>query len=74
MGATKLSNLVEIESGGERAMASHAADMLGGSKRCVVVMGFGVKTDYATGRTHNLDKSHRLLLEPVVAEKGLVCV
>src|SRR5678815_6169186 len=43
-------------------------------KRCFVVMGFGVKTDFATGRKLDLDKSYRLLIKPVVEEKGLVCV
>ncbi|HKS41807.1 MAG TPA: TRAFs-binding domain-containing protein [Blastocatellia bacterium] len=42
-------------------------------KRCFVVMGFGVKTDYATGRKLDLDKSYRLLIRPVVEEKGLIC-
>jgi hypothetical protein len=43
-------------------MASQAANMSGRSKRCFVVMGFGVKTDHATGRTLNLDKPYRLLV------------
>ncbi|HEX8422021.1 MAG TPA: hypothetical protein VF634_01345, partial [Pyrinomonadaceae bacterium] len=43
-------------------------------KRCFVVMGFGVKSDYATGRKLDLDKSYRLMIKPVVEEKGLVCV
>lgn len=42
-------------------------------KRCFVIMGFGIKTDYATGRTLNLDKSYRLLIKPVVEERGFVC-
>ena len=42
--------------------------------RCFVVMGFGTKTDYATGRKLDLNKSYRLLIKPVVEEKGLVCV
>jgi hypothetical protein len=37
-------------------------------------MGFGVKTDYATGRKLDLNKSYRLLIKPVIEEKGLVCV
>jgi tetratricopeptide (TPR) repeat protein len=44
------------------------------AKRCFVVMGFGVKTDYATGRKLDLNKSYRLLIKPAVEEKGLVCV
>lgn len=43
-------------------------------KRCFVVMGFGIKTDYATGRKLDLNKSYRLLIKPVVEEKGLVCI
>jgi hypothetical protein len=45
-----------------------------GPKRCFVVMGFGIKTDYATGRKLDLNKSYRLLIKPVAEEKGLVCV
>jgi len=37
-------------------------------------MGFGIKTDYATGRKLDLNKSYRLLIKPVVEEKGLVCI
>ena len=43
-------------------------------KRCFVVMGFGTKTDLATGRELNLDKSYKLLIKPVVEGKGLVCI
>jgi hypothetical protein len=43
-------------------------------KRCFVVMGFGMKTDYATGRMLDLNKSYRLLIKPVVENKGLECV
>ncbi len=43
-------------------------------KRCFVVMGFGIKTDLATGRKLNLDKSYNALIKPVVESKGLVCV
>jgi len=42
--------------------------------RCFVVMGFGTKTDYATGRKLDLNKSYRLLIKPVVEEKGLTCI
>ncbi len=45
-----------------------------GRRRCFVVMGFGTKTDYATGRKLDLNKSYRLLIKPVVEEKGLVCI
>ncbi|MCR9082871.1 MAG: hypothetical protein NXH89_10655 [Cyclobacteriaceae bacterium] len=42
-------------------------------KRCFVVMGFGIKTDYVNGRKLNLDKSYRLLVKPVVESRGLDC-
>lgn len=44
-----------------------------GSKRCFVVMGFGIKTDYATGQKLDLDKSYRALIKPIVERKGLIC-
>ena len=43
-------------------------------KTCFVVMGFGIKTDYPTGRKLDLNKSYRLLIKPVVEEKGLTCI
>ena len=43
-------------------------------RRCFVVMGFGIKTDLATGRKLNLDKSYNALIKPVVESKGLECV
>jgi MAP3K TRAFs-binding domain len=55
-------------------MLDDQAGAAGSRLRCFVVMGFGVKTDYATGRKLDLDKSYRLLIKPVVEEKSLVCV
>ena len=55
-------------------MAEEQKQPTAGAKKCFVVMGFGVKTDYATGRKLDLDKSYRLLIKPVVEEKGIVCV
>lgn len=43
-------------------------------KRCFVIMGFGIKTDFATGRKLDLNKSYKLLIKPVVETKGLICV
>ena len=37
-------------------------------------MGFGIKTDLATGRKLNLDKSYQALIKPVVEQKGYICV
>lgn len=49
-------------------------ETVSGRQRCFVVMGFGIKTDYATGRKLDLDKSYRLLIKPVVEENNLECV
>src|SRR5690348_15593707 len=43
-------------------------------QRCFVVMGFGVKTDFATGRKLDLGQSYRALIKPVVEERGIQCV
>lgn len=43
-------------------------------KVCFVVMGFGIKTDFATGRKLNLDYSYQALIKPVVEAKGLTCI
>ncbi|HWE35929.1 MAG TPA: TRAFs-binding domain-containing protein [Isosphaeraceae bacterium] len=48
--------------------------MADGKRRCFVVMGFGTKTDLATGRKIDLDKSYSYLIKPVVERQGLVCV
>ncbi len=42
-------------------------------KTCFVVMGFGKKTDYATGRVLDLDKSYAYIIKPAAEEAGLVC-
>jgi tetratricopeptide (TPR) repeat protein len=41
---------------------------------CFVVMGFGEKPDFATGRTLDLDKSYRIIIKKAVEEAGLTCV
>ena len=43
-------------------------------KTCFVVMGFGKKTDFPTGRTLDLDKSYRIIIKPAVEAAGLRCV
>jgi len=43
-------------------------------KKCFVVMGFGIKTDLATGRKLNLDKSYQALIKPVVEKNDYLCV
>lgn len=42
-------------------------------KVCFVVMGFGRKTDYPTGRVLDLDKSYRTIIRPAVLAAGLEC-
>lgn len=42
-------------------------------KLCFVVMGYGVKTDYTTGRQLNLDKTYRNIIKPAIEEVGLKC-
>ena len=40
-------------------------------KTCFVVMGFGKKTDFETGRTLDLDKSYKNMIKPAVQAAGL---
>lgn len=41
---------------------------------CFVVMGFGKKTDFETGRTLDLDKTYKYIIKPAVEGAGLECV
>lgn len=41
---------------------------------CFVVMGFGVKTDFESGRTLDLDATYEAIIEPAVTEAGLRCM
>jgi hypothetical protein len=43
-------------------------------KTCFVVMGFGEKVDFETGRKLNLDASYQNIIEPAVQAAGLECV
>ena len=43
-------------------------------KTCFVVMGFGKKTDFETGRVLDLDMSYRNMIKPAVEAAGLKCV
>jgi tetratricopeptide (TPR) repeat protein len=43
-------------------------------KTCFVVMGFGKKTDFETGRTLDLDKTYRNIIKPAVKAAGLECI
>lgn len=46
----------------------------GDRKTCFVVMGFGKKTDYATGRTLDLDKTYKYIIKPAAEAAGYACV
>lgn len=41
---------------------------------CFVVMGFGKKTDYPTGRVLDLDKSYRDIIKPAAVAAGYQCM
>jgi hypothetical protein len=41
---------------------------------CFVIMGFGQKTDLATGRVLDLDKSYRNIIKPAVTGAGYECI
>ena len=47
---------------------------MGEKQICFVVMGFGKKTDYPTGRVIDLDKSYHYIIKPAAEEAGLECV
>jgi hypothetical protein len=41
---------------------------------CFVIMGFGEKTDFATGRKLDLDKTYRNIIKPAITAAGYECV
>ena len=43
-------------------------------KTCFVVMAFGKKTDYSTGRVLDLDKSYKTIIRPAVESAGMECL
>lgn len=45
-----------------------------GGKLCFVVMGFGKKTDYPSGRTIDLDATYEAIIEPAATAHGLRCI
>jgi hypothetical protein len=49
-------------------------DMRPDKKTCFVVMGFGMKADFETGRNLNLDATYQNLIKPAVEESGLECL
>ncbi len=43
-------------------------------KICFVIMGFGKKTDFSTGKTLDLDKTYKNIIQPAVQASGFQCV
>lgn len=43
-------------------------------KKCFVVMGFGVKTDFQQQKTFDLDKTYRIIIRKAVEAAGLECI
>ena len=43
-------------------------------KVCFVVMGFGKKTDYESGRTLDLDATYEAIIKPAVEAANLRCI
>src|SRR2546423_12831779 len=50
------------------------SDRTGQTGTCFVVMGFGKKTDFETGRVLDLDQSYTNLIKPAVESAGLKCI
>lgn len=44
------------------------------SKLCFVIMGYGKKTDYSSGRTLDLDMTYQNIIRPAVINAGYQCV
>jgi tetratricopeptide (TPR) repeat protein len=42
-------------------------------KTCFVIMGYGIKTDFESGRDINLDKSYTSIIKPVFKKLGIKC-
>lgn len=43
-------------------------------KLCFVVMGFGLKTDFRSGQTFDLDATYEAIIEPAASSLGLRCI
>jgi tetratricopeptide (TPR) repeat protein len=54
--------------------ASSAANEAAAPGACFVVMGFGKKTDFETGRVLDLNQSYQNLIKPAVEAAGLKCI
>lgn len=43
-------------------------------KLCFVIMGYGKKTDFQTGKTYDLDKTYQNIIKPAVINAGFECI
>ncbi len=48
--------------------------MPGTKKICFVIMGFGTKTDFSTGKTLDLDQTYKNIIQPAVETSGFQCI
>jgi hypothetical protein len=48
--------------------------MTNGNGTCFVVMGFGKKTDFESGKIYDLDNAYHNMIKPAVVAAGLSCV
>jgi hypothetical protein len=55
-------------------MTQSAAPPRDDRKVCFVVMGFGKKTDFESGRTLDLDATYEAIVEPAATSHGLRCI
>jgi len=53
---------------------ANTTDVKDTRKVCFVVMGFGKKTDFETGRTLDLNATYEAIIEPAVTNLGLRCI
>ena len=54
-------------------VTTKSADSLTEAPTCFVVIGFGMKTDFSTGRVLNLDLTYHKLIKPAFDKAGIRC-
>ena len=55
-------------------MSTEKPESQGSRKICYVIMPFGKKTDYQTGRILDMDATYQSVIKPAVEAAGLECV
>src|SRR5215471_2937990 len=53
---------------------SLGANEAGARKTCFVIMGFGKKVDFETGKTFDLDMTYQNLIKPAVEAANVECI